>query len=39
MAAAYLDPEHGYHWLERHPGSVAAKETLKNKIFGKYHFS
>jgi len=39
MAAASLDPEHGYRWLERHPGSVAEKEALKNKIFGKYQFS
>jgi hypothetical protein len=33
--AASLDPEHGYRWLERHPGSVAEKEAVKNAIFGK----
>ena len=35
LMAASLDPDHGYRWLERHPGSVADKETLKNEIFGK----
>lgn len=34
LLAACIDPQHGYRWLERHPGSVAQKECLKNNIFG-----
>lgn len=36
LMAASLDPEHGYRWLERHPGSVADKEALKTKILGMF---
>jgi len=32
--ATVLDPEHGYRWLEKHPGLGVGKEALKNKIFG-----
>jgi hypothetical protein len=35
LMAASLDPEHGYRWFQRHPGTTAEKEALKNIIFGR----
>ena len=35
VMATCIDPQHGYRWLELHPGSVAEKEVLKNRIFSK----
>lgn len=37
--SAVLDPEHGYRWLEKHPGNAEEKEAVRNKIFGNdFHF-
>lgn len=35
MMASAIDPEHGYRWLQWHPGTPAEKEKLKTKIFGE----